>query len=104
MHKDHELHLFSTAMDILSSASQIRFNHFVKDTFRSSIGVEGYGNIDTFDTLAGAMNFKGYRTKLGKYITGSYLKNMKKNLTKKYGQEFVVDLVDWTKVNTERFN
>ena len=104
MKNDYELHLFSNAMDILSNASQIKFNPFIKDTFRSSVGVEGYGNIDTFDTLAGALNYKGFRTKLGKYITGSYLKNMKRNLTKKYGEDFVVDLVDWSKVNTTTYH
>ena len=100
MKTDYELHLFSNAMDILSSAAQLKFNPFIKDTFRSAVGVEGYGSIDSFDTLAGALNFKGFRTKLGKYITGSYLKNMKSNLIKKYGEEFIIDLVDWNKVNT----
>ena len=97
---DHELHLFSNAMDILVSASQLKFDPYVKDHFVSSIGIEGYGHISTFNTLAGAMNHKGFRTKTGKYITGSYLKNMKTNLTKKYGGEFVVDLVPWENVST----
>jgi len=101
MSKDYQLHIFSNAMDILSNAAQIKFNPFIKNTMRSAVGVEGYGSIDTFDTLAGALNHKGFRTQLGKYITGSYLKNMKKNLIEKYGREFVVDLVDWNKVNKQ---
>ena len=99
MNKDHELYLFSHAMDILAGASQLRLEPFRKDYFVCSVGVEGYGNISDFNLLAGAMNFKGYRTKRGKYITGTYLKKMKSNLTKKYGKDFVLDLVPWEKVS-----
>ena len=73
---DHELKLFSTAMQILTDASQIIFDPFNKDYFRSSIGLQGYGNINTFDRLAGALNHQGYRTKRGKYITGNNLKKI----------------------------
>ena len=88
-------------MDTLAKASQIKFDVFKKPHFVSSIGVEGYGNISSFDLLAGAMNFKGYRTKKGKYITGSYLAVMKDRLTKKYGEDFIADLVDWEMVSTQ---
>ena len=101
MEKDYELSLFSRAMDILVSSSQLKIDPFHKDVFVSSVGVQGYGTIGDFNTLAGAMNFVGLRTKTGKYITGSYLKNMKSNLTKKYGEEFVEDIVEWDLVSKQ---
>jgi hypothetical protein len=101
MKKDYDLSLFSKAMDILVSSSQLKFDPFRKDVFVSSTGIEGYGTIGDFNRLAGAMNFKGLRTKTGKYITGSYLKNMKTNLTKKYGEDFVEDIVDWELVSNQ---
>ena len=95
MKQDYELYIFSHAMDILVSASQLKTAPFYKDHWGISIGVEGYGNVGDFNLLAGALNYKGYRTKTGKYIRGSYLKNCKSHLTKRYGEEFVEDLVDW---------
>jgi hypothetical protein len=100
MKTDYDLVIFSKAMDTLTKASQIQFEAFNPPNFFSSVGVEGYGNIGSFDLLAGAMNFKGYRTKKGKYITGSYLAVMKDRLTKRYGEDFIVDLVDWEMVST----
>ena len=101
MKEDYELSLFSKAMDILVSSSQLKFDPFHKDVFVSSVGIGGYGTIGDFNRLAGAMNFIGLRTKTGKYITGSYLKNMKTNLTKKYGKEFVEDIVEWELVSNQ---
>ena len=85
---------------LLVDASRVKLDPFHKDYFVSSIGVDGYGNIGDYNLLAGALNFKGYRTKTGKYIKGSYLKNVKSKLTKKYGRDFVVDLVEWERVST----
>ena len=99
MSHDHELKLFSTAMDILVDASRVIIDPFHKDHFISSIGLQGYGNIDTLDRLAGALNVQGYRTKRGKYITGDNLKKMKSNLIKRYGEKVIVELVDWTRIN-----
>ena len=98
--RDYDLVLFSKAMDTLANASRIQFDAFNQPHFFRSVGVEGYGNISTLNSLAGAMNFKGYRTKTDKYITGSYLKVMKDRLSKKYGDEFIEDLVDWELVST----
>ena len=103
MSQDHELKLFSTAMDILVDASQIIIDPFTKDHFLCSVGLQGYGTIDTFERLAGALNYRGYRTKRGKYITGDNLKKMKSNLVKKYGDRFVMELVDWTRVGSRYF-
>jgi len=44
---DHELKLFSTAMDILVDASRVIIDPSHKDYFISSIGLHGYGNIDS---------------------------------------------------------
>ena len=101
---DYELKLFSHAMDILVNASRLKLNPFVKDCFVSSVGVDGYGNIDTYDMLAGALNFNGFRTKTGKYIRGNYLKLIKSKLQKKYGKEEIEDLVYWENVSTSYFN
>lgn len=101
MSKDFDLLLFSHAMEILVNASQLKLDPFNKSQSVSSIGVDGYGNIDTLDKLAGAMNFKGYRTKQGKFLKGSNLKQMKYNLTKRYGHEFVTGIVSWENVSTE---
>ncbi len=98
--QDQDLILFSRAMDTLVNASRIQFDTFANPHFVSSVGVVGYGNISTFDLLAGAMNFKGYRTKKGKYLTGSYLAVMKGRLSKRYGEDFITDLVDWELVGT----
>ena len=103
MSHDHELKLFSTAMDILVDASRVIIDPFHKDHFISSIGLQGYGNIDTLERLAGALNVQGYRTKRGKYITGNNLKKIKSNLTKKYGEKIVLELVDWTQVGREYY-
>jgi hypothetical protein len=102
--KDFELQLFSHAMDILVNASRLQFNPFVKDFFVSSVGVPGYGNIGTYDRLAGALNFNGFRTKTGKYIRGNYLKLIKSNLQKKYGKEEIEDLVYWKYVSTNYYH
>ena len=101
MHKDYDLLLFSHAMEILVNASKLKFDPFNKTQSVSSIGVDGYGNLDTLEKLAGALNFKGYRTKTGKYIRGNYLKRIKHNITKKYGEEFVSNIVSWNNVSTE---
>jgi len=101
MKKDFDLLLFSHAMEILVNASQLKFDPFNKSQSVSSVGVDGYGTVDTLDKLAGAMNFKGYRTKQGKYIRGSYLKQIKYLLIKKYGREFIVDTVSWENVSAE---
>jgi hypothetical protein len=54
--------------------------------FVKSVGISGYGNIDRVDSLAGAMNFLGFRSKTGKKITETNLKKIKQRLTKKYGR------------------
>lgn len=96
---DEDLSLFSVAMSILVKASTLKPNVFVKNHSVSSIGVEGYGNIDTLERLAGAMNTQGYRTHRGKYLSANYIKKLKSNLTKKYGAEYVADIVDWKDVS-----
>jgi len=101
---DYELKLFSLAMDTLVSASQLKFDAFRKDYHFSSVGVPGYGTIDTFDRLAGALNYKGYRTRTGKYICGNYLKQIKYKLLKRYGKEAVEDLVDWGAVSSNYYH
>lgn len=103
MSQDHELNLFCKGMEILVDASRLQFNPFVKDHFMSSVGVDGYGHIDTLDRLAGALNYKGYRTSKGKYLTGNNLKKMKSNLIKKYGENFTDEYVDWMEFGTELF-
>ena len=100
MSQDYELNLFSKGMEILVDASKLQKDPFVKDHFVSSIGLYGYGSIGTYDRLAGAMNYKGHRTSKGKYITGKNLQKMKSNLIKKYGEDFVCDLVEWGKVSS----
>ena len=60
MKQDYELSLFSKAMDILVSSSQLKFDPFHKNVFVSSIGILGYGTIGDFNRLAGAMNFIGF--------------------------------------------
>ena len=97
MKQDYELKLFAKAMDTLVTASQLIpcTNQGVK-----SVGVSGFGNIDGMDTLAGAMNFLGFKSKKGKYLTGTNLKKIKQRLTKKYGRKFVSELVNWENVGT----
>lgn len=96
---DEDLSLFSSAMSILVKASTLKPDAFVKHHSVSSVGVEGYGNIDTLERLAGAMNAQGYRTHTGKYLSANYLKKIKSNLIKKYGAEYVADIVDWREVS-----
>jgi len=98
--KDYDLEIFSKAMSLLVDASKLQFNCYASPHFVSSQGVSGFGNISCFNTLADAMNFKGYRTKKGKPLTGSYLAVIKNRLSKRYGDEFVEDLVDWESVST----
>jgi hypothetical protein len=97
--RDHELFIFSKGMEILVKASTLKFQVFSRNHKFQSTGVEGYGTISTLERLAGAMNEKGYRTSRGKYITATNLKKMKSTLTKKYGEEFVADLVEWKDVS-----
>jgi hypothetical protein len=97
--KDHELFIFSHAMEILVKASTLKYQPFSKNHGFESIGVEGYGTISTLERLAGAMNVKGFRTSQGKYLTATNLKKMKSTLIKRYGQQFVADLVDWRDVS-----
>ena len=100
MKQDYELRLFAKAMDTLVTASQL-----IPCTVQGvkSVGISGYGNIDGMDTLAGAMNFLGFKSKTGKYITGANLKKIKQRLTKKYGREFISELVNWENVGTRYF-
>jgi hypothetical protein len=100
MYKDYDLQIFSHAMEILVNASKLRFDPYDRANPVTSIGVDGYGNVDTLDRLAGALNFKGYRTRTGKYIRGNYLKQIKHSITQKYGKEFVSDIVAWEQVST----
>jgi len=88
--QDYELKLFANAMDTLVTSSQL------------SEGIIGYGIIDRMDSLAGAMNFLGFRSKTGKKITGSNLKKIKQRLTKKYGRKLVLEMVkvNWEDVGT----
>ena len=98
--QDYELNLFAKAMDTLVTASQL-----IPCTVQGikSVGISGYVNIDRMDTLAGAMNFLGFKSKTGKYITGANLKKIKQRLTKKYGRKFVSELVNWENVGTRYF-
>ena len=107
MKQDYELKLFANAMDTLVTASQlVPCNNYQSKQleFVKSVGISGYGNIDGMDSLAGAMNFLGFRSKTGKYITGINLKKIKQRLTKKYGRKFVSELVNWEIVETRYFN
>lgn len=96
---DQDLSLFSVAMNILVKASELKYDPFNKNHQVRSIGLDGYGNIDTLERLAGALNQQGYRTKTGRYIRADYLKKLKSNLIKKYGAAFVADIVDWKDVS-----
>ena len=96
---DQDLSLFSVAMTILVKASELKYDVFCKNHQVRSIGVQGYGTIDTLERLAGALNLQGYRTKTGKYIRADYLKKIKSNLIKKYGRDFVTDIVEWKDVS-----
>ena len=96
---DEDLSLFSAAMSILVKASTLKPDAFVKNHSVSSVGVDGYGNIDTLERLAGAMNTQGYRTHRGKYLSANYIKKLKSNLIKKYGAEYVANIVDWNEVS-----
>lgn len=97
--KDHELFIFSKAMEILVKASSLKYQAFSGKHKFQSIGVEDYGTISTLACLAGAMNVKGYRTSQGKYLTATNLKKMKSTITKRYGAGFVADLVDWENIS-----
>ena len=103
MSKDYDLLLFSRAIDILVTASQLKIDPFNKEYGLSSIGVTDFGNVDTFEKLAGALNHKGYRTKTGKYIRGNHLKIIKHRIIQKYGDEFISNLVSWNLVGREYF-
>jgi hypothetical protein len=101
---DTDLNLFIQSVELLVDASQLRFQIDLSNNATLSKGVTGYGNISNFDELAGALNFKGYRTKRGKYFNGSNLKKLKSNLYKKYGTGFMESLldesIDWSKMSS----
>ena len=97
--KDHELFIFSQAMELLVKASTLKYEPFSRNHRVRSIGIENYGTISTLERLAGAMNVKGYRTSQGKYLTATNLKKMKSTITKRYGHRFVADLVDWKNIS-----
>jgi len=101
--KNYDLLLYSHAMQILVTASQLQFDVYSK-LHRKSIGVDGFGKIDTLERLAGAMNYKGYRTKNGNYIRANNLKQIKFRLTTKYGKDFVSNLVDWESVSRQSYD
>ena len=97
--EDHELFIFSRAMEILVKASTLKYEPFSRNHNVTSIGVENYGTISTLERLACAMNVKGYRTSQGKYLTATNIKKMKSTITKRYGHRFVADLVEWKNVS-----
>jgi len=97
--KDHELFIFSAAMQILVKASALKYQPFSRNHKHQSIGMEGFGTISTLGELAAALNVKGYRTSRGKYLTAINLKKMKSIIIKRYGHDFVADLVEWKDVS-----
>jgi hypothetical protein len=97
--KDHELFIFSAAMQILVKASALKYQPFSRNHNHQSIGMEGFGTISTLGELAAALNVKGYRTSRGKYLTAINLKKMKSIIIKRYGHDFVADLVEWKDVS-----
>ena len=102
--KDTDLDVFIQSIELLVEASQLRFQIDLSNSSTLSQGVTGYGNISYFDELAGALNYKGFRTKRGKYFNGLNLKKLKSNLYKKYGGDFMKSLLDerieWNKISS----
>ena len=86
-------------MEILVKASTLRYEPFSRNHGVRSVGVESYGTVSTLEKLAAVMNVKGYRTSRGKYLTATNLRKMKSTITKRYGRDFVSDLVDWKNVS-----
>ena len=102
--QDTDLNLFVTSIEMLVAASQLRFQIDLSNSETLSQGITGYGNISNFDELAGVLNYKGFRTKRGKYFNGTNLKKLKSNLYKKYGNDFMRSLLDesieWNKISS----
>ena len=100
--QDYDLNLFGNAISYLVDASQLKFQVDYSNQGCPSQGVENFGHIRTLEELASLMNFKGWRTKTGKFISGDGLKKMKGRLIKKYGEDgflaLLDEFVDWSKV------
>lgn len=102
--KDTDLDVLIQSIELLVEASQLKFQIDLSNNSTLSQGITGYGNISNFDELAGALNYKGFRTKRGKYFNGLNLKKLKSNLYKKYGGDFMQSLLDerieWNKISS----
>ena len=102
--KDTDLDVFIQSIELLVEASKLRFQIDLSNSSTLSQGVTGYGNISNFDELAGALNYKGFRTKRVKYFNGLNLKKLKSNLYKKYSGDFMKSLLDerieWNKISS----
>jgi hypothetical protein len=101
--KDTDLDVFIQSIELLVEALQLRFQIDLSYSSTLSQGVTGYGNFSNFDELAGALHYKGFRTKRGKYFNGLNIKKLKSNLYKKNSGDFMKSLLDerieWNKVS-----
>ena len=97
INQDHELTIFTKAMEVLIQSSKLEFNPWLQETrYLKSVGIDGHGNMDSFEKIAGVLTSQGYETKTGKRITGNNLRQMKSILMERYGKDFLEEYIDWS--------